>query len=105
MSAPSARPSRSHNGCPRLIYSVLIVFAVYYLLPLYVMLVNSLKPLDEIPSGQHAGAAQSVDDRTVAFRLVDGADRRAPTGLKPYFMNSILMVVPAGRDLHHRSAR
>ena len=32
-----------------LIYSILIVFAVYYLLPLYVMLVNSVKPLDEIP--------------------------------------------------------
>ena len=34
-----------------LIYIVLIVFAVYYLLPLYVMLVNSLKPLEEIRGG------------------------------------------------------
>ena len=34
-----------------LIYSILILFAVYYLLPLYVMLVNSVKPLDEIRQG------------------------------------------------------
>ena len=34
------------------IYTLLILFAVYYLLPLYVMLVNSLKPLEEIRQGQ-----------------------------------------------------
>ena len=34
-----------------LIYAALILFAVYYLLPLYVMVVNSLKPLDEIRQG------------------------------------------------------
>ena len=33
------------------IYALLILFAVYYLLPLYVMLVNSLKPLEEIRQG------------------------------------------------------
>ncbi|MCC2654598.1 MAG: sugar transporter permease, partial [Microvirga sp.] len=37
----------SHNRMSRaLIYAALILFAGYYLLPLYVMLVNSLKPLD-----------------------------------------------------------
>ncbi|NCM96958.1 MAG: carbohydrate ABC transporter permease, partial [Rhodobacterales bacterium] len=34
-----------------LIYLVLIVFALFYLLPLYVMGVNSLKPLAEITGG------------------------------------------------------
>ena len=34
-----------------MIYAALILFAIYYLLPLYVMLVNSLKPLDEIRQG------------------------------------------------------
>ena len=33
------------------IYLILIIFAIYYLLPLYVMLVNSLKPLEEIRGG------------------------------------------------------
>ena len=34
-----------------LIYVVLLVFALFYLLPLYVMLVNSVKPLSEITGG------------------------------------------------------
>ena len=34
-----------------LLYLVLVVFALYYLLPLYVMLVNSFKPLEEIRRG------------------------------------------------------
>ena len=33
------------------IYLVLILFALFYLLPLYVMGVNSLKPLNEITGG------------------------------------------------------
>ena len=33
------------------IYAALILFAVYFLLPLFVMLVNSVKPLDEIRGG------------------------------------------------------
>ena len=46
MSAPSQDNVISHGRLTRaLIYAALILFAVYYLLPLYVMLVNSLKPL------------------------------------------------------------
>ncbi|RZV45454.1 MAG: carbohydrate ABC transporter permease, partial [Sphingomonadaceae bacterium] len=33
------------------IYLLLLLFCLYYLLPLYVMLVNSLKPLAEIQAG------------------------------------------------------
>ena len=32
-------------------YMVMTIFCVYYLLPLYVMLTNSLKPLSEITAG------------------------------------------------------
>ena len=58
------------------IYPLLLLFALFYLLPLYVMLVNSLKPLDEIHGRQHAGAAAAVDARALAVGLVDRADRR-----------------------------
>ena len=34
-----------------MIYLVLLLFALFYLLPLYVMLVNSVKPLSEITGG------------------------------------------------------
>ena len=33
------------------IYLVLVLFALFYMLPLYVMGVNSLKPLEEITGG------------------------------------------------------
>jgi glucose/mannose transport system permease protein len=78
-----------------LIYAVLIVFAVYYLLPLYVMLVNSLKPLDEIRQGDMLSLPHEV---TVAPWLSAWSTAQIgvqPTGLRPFFLNSILMVVPA----------
>ena len=77
-----------------LIYVVLIVFAFYYLLPLYVMLVNSLKPLDEIRGGGmlYLPSIWTLDPWRAAWSSAQiGVD---PSGLKPYFWNSIAMVVP-----------
>ena len=46
----------SHNRLTRaLIYAALIVFAIYYMLPLYVMVVNSFKPLAELQAGNVLG--------------------------------------------------
>ena len=59
------------------------------------MLVNSLKPLDEIRQGNMLALPQRLDDRALAQRLVDGADRRAADRAQALFLNSILMVVPA----------
>ena len=78
-----------------LIYIVLIVFAVYYLLPLYVMLVNSLKPLEEIRGGGmlYLPSVWTLDPWRAAWSSAQiGVD---PSGLRPYFWNSISMVVPA----------
>jgi len=77
------------------IYALLILFAVYYLLPLYVMLVNSLKPLDEIRKGNMLALPQQW---TIAPWLSAWSTAQIgvqPIGLRPYFINSILMVVPA----------
>ncbi len=77
------------------INALLILFAVYYLLPLYVMLVNSLKPLDEIRKGNMLALPH---EWTVAPWLSAWSTAQIgvqPIGLKPYFINSILMVVPA----------
>ncbi|MEO1990056.1 MAG: carbohydrate ABC transporter permease [Martelella sp.] len=77
------------------IYTVLLIFCLYYLLPLYVMLVNSLKPLREI----QAGGMMNLPD-ALTFEPWKSAWSTAQigvqaTGLKPYFWNSIQMVVPA----------
>jgi len=78
-----------------LIYAALIVFAIYYLLPLYVMLVNSLKPLEEIRQGDMLSlpGALTIEPWLSAWSTAQIGVQ--PTGLRPYFLNSILMVVPA----------
>jgi glucose/mannose transport system permease protein len=78
-----------------LIYLVLVLFALFYMLPLYVMGVNSLKPLEEITGGNMMAlpATWTLDAWRSAWSTAQiGVE---PTGLKPYFLNSILMVVPA----------
>ena len=78
-----------------ILYVLLVLFAIYYLLPLYVMLVNSFKPLDEIRQGDMLALPGAW---TLAPWLSAWSEAQIgvqATGLKPYFMNSILMVVPA----------
>jgi glucose/mannose transport system permease protein len=77
------------------IYVVLLVFALFYLLPFFVMLVNSLKPLAEVTGGNMMALPNewTIEPWLSAWSTAQiGVD---PTGLKPYFLNSILMVVPA----------
>jgi glucose/mannose transport system permease protein len=77
------------------IYVVLLVFALFYLLPFFVMLVNSLKPLSEITGGNMMALPR---DWTIVPWLSAWSTAQIgvePTGLRPYFLNSILMVVPA----------
>lgn len=95
MSHSPASASASYRFMRITIYAALILFAVYYLLPLYVMIVNSLKPLDEIRQGDMLSLP---GEWTLApwFSAWSTAQIGVqPTGLKPYFLNSVLMVVPA----------
>ncbi|MDP6095378.1 MAG: carbohydrate ABC transporter permease [Gammaproteobacteria bacterium] len=78
-----------------LIYLVLFVFVIYYLLPLYVMMINSFKHLDDIRSGGmlNLPSIWTLDPWKSAWSTAQiGID---PSGLKPYLWNSILMVFPA----------
>ena len=78
-----------------LIYLVLILFALFYMLPLYVMLVNSVKPLSEITGGNMIALPRewTIEPWLAAWSTAQiGVE---PTGLRPYFWNSIKMVVPA----------
>jgi len=77
------------------IYLVLLLSALFYLLPFFVMMVNSLKPLDEITGGNMMALPQTwtIEPWLKAWSTAQiGVEA---TGLKPYFLNSILMVVPA----------
>jgi len=77
------------------VYLVLILFALFYLLPLYVMVVNSLKPLSEITGGNMMALPRVWTLAPWASAWSTAQIGIEPTGLKPYFLNSILMVVPA----------
>ncbi len=96
MSAPSPDNVITSGKFTRiLIYVALLVFAFYYLLPLYVMVVNSLKTLDEIRQG---GMLSPPHEWTIEPWLSAWSTAQIgvqPTGLRPYFINSILMVIPA----------
>ncbi len=78
-----------------LLYALLLLAACFFLAPLYVMLVTSLKDAAQIRSGNLLSLPTSLNFE--AWELAwstacTGVDCR---GLQPYFWNSVLMAVPA----------
>lgn len=78
-----------------ILFILLGIFAIYYLMPLFVMITTSLKSLEEIRTG-------SLIDlpREITFDAWKTAWSSACTGiqcegLKPFFWNSVLLAVPA----------
>ena len=51
LAAPSREPTRHSLTTRIVIYGLLILFAAVYLVPLIVMVMTSLKPLDEVTGG------------------------------------------------------
>jgi glucose/mannose transport system permease protein len=93
---PAARTRHRFPGAGRVaLYVVLAFLALLFLMPVYVMVVNSLKPLDEIRSGN---LMVLPVDWTIQPWLTAWSTAQIgvqPTGLRPYFINSFLLVVPA----------
>ena len=96
MSAATQETAVSTGRVTRVfIYLLLLLFSLYYLLPLYVMVVNSVKPLPEITGGNMMALPRNFTLEPWASAWSTAQIGVEPTGLKPYFINSILMVVPA----------
>ena len=77
------------------IYAMLILFALYFLAPLVIMAMTSVKDLEEIRTGSLLAPPVGVDFtpwKTAWSQACIGVDCR---GLAPYFWNSIVLVVPA----------
>ncbi len=77
------------------VYGVLLVAALFFLAPMYVMLVTSFKDANEIRSGNLLSLPQSLnlDAWQLAWSAAcTGVDCR---GLAPFFWNSVIMAVPA----------
>jgi glucose/mannose transport system permease protein len=78
-----------------LVYAVLLLAALFFLTPLYVMLATSFKDAEEIRQGNLLSLPGSLnfDAWRQAWRTAcTGTDCR---GLQPFFWNSVVMVVPA----------
>ncbi|MBP0582592.1 carbohydrate ABC transporter permease [Labrys sp. LIt4] len=91
--AVSAR--RSHRIGRLFIYGSLIGLAAFYLMPLWVMIVTSLKSLDEIYAGSFIGPPQALTFEAWRKAWGEACIGTACNGLRPYFVNSLLMVIPA----------
>jgi glucose/mannose transport system permease protein len=78
-----------------LTFFILALFAIYFLVPLYVMIVNSFKPLAEIRQGNMMALPQSFSFAWWKKAWSQAQIGVQATGLRPYFLNSIKMVVPA----------
>lgn len=78
-----------------LLFLILGVFAIYYLAPLYVMVVTSLKTMEEIRQGNLLTLPGQLvwDSWWIAWngRGYEAGD----VFLRPFFWNSVKMVVPA----------
>ncbi|PRC94974.1 carbohydrate ABC transporter permease [Solimicrobium silvestre] len=78
-----------------IIYLLLILCALYYLVPLYVMLTTSVKSLDEIRSGNLLDFPLNPNSAAWAKAWGSACTGVQCNGLAPYFWNSVKMAVPA----------
>jgi glucose/mannose transport system permease protein len=77
------------------LWSVLLLFAAFFLLPLYVMLATSLKDMEQVRTGHLLSLPTdpTLDAWAKAWGTAcTGVDCG---GLKPFFLNSVAMVIPA----------
>ncbi|STQ90653.1 carbohydrate ABC transporter permease [Iodobacter fluviatilis] len=77
-----------------LLYTLLCLAAIYYLLPLYVMFITSVKGLDEIRSGNLLSFPSSISFVAWAKAWSSACTGVECHGLSAYFFNSVRMVIP-----------
>ena len=93
VSAPMSSPMQTFHRV--VLFGLLGVFAVFFLLPFYVMLVTSLKDMGEIRNGSLLALPQALDFTSWFKAWGTACTGMSCSGLKPYFVNSLIMIVPA----------
>lgn len=87
--------SRGFAASRALLYAVLGLLALLFLAPLAVMLLNAFKPLEEIRSGGLLSLPRHWSLQPWHSAWSQAQIGVSATGLRPYFINSLLIVVPA----------
>ncbi len=85
----------SHVVGRSIIYALLILFALYYLMPLFVMISTSLKTLDDIRAGNLVSLPVEITFEAWAKAWSGACTGVDCDGLKGNFWNSVSFVVPA----------
>ncbi|WP_287879292.1 carbohydrate ABC transporter permease [Aquitalea sp.] len=77
------------------LYAALLLMAIYYLLPLYVMLSTSVKTLDDIRGGNLIALPQSITFDAWSKAWSSACTGVECGGMKGFFWNSVKMAVPS----------
>jgi glucose/mannose transport system permease protein len=78
-----------------LLYLLLCTFALYYMMPLFVMITTSLKNLEEIRTGSLMSLPREITLAAWSTAWSSACTGIQCEGLRPYFWNSVLLAVPA----------
>lgn len=78
-----------------IIYSVLVFFSLYYLFPLYVMVVTSLKTMPEIRFGNIFALPQAPSFDAWVKAWTSACTGLTCQGLSPGFWNSVKITIPS----------
>jgi len=78
-----------------LLYLLLCTFALYYMMPLFVMITTSLKNLEEIRTGSLMSLPREITLTAWSTAWSSACTGIQCEGLRPYFWNSVLLAVPA----------
>ena len=77
------------------LYIMLGLFAVFYLMPLFVMITTSFKSLDEIRTGDLISLPREVTLDAWRTAWSEACTGIQCEGVRPYFWNSVLIAIPA----------
>jgi glucose/mannose transport system permease protein len=89
------RPVRRFSPATIMLYSILFVAAVYYLIPLYVMIVTSLKGLEEVRLGNIFSPPLEVTFEPWVKAWDLACTGLYCEGLKVGFFNSVFITIPS----------
>ncbi|WP_373357038.1 carbohydrate ABC transporter permease [Pseudoroseicyclus sp. CXY001] len=90
-----ARPKRAFSRRNIALYGVLIIVAIYYLLPLYVMIVTSLKTMPEIRIGNVFSLPREITFEPWIKAWAEACTGVNCDGLSRGFWNSVRILIPS----------
>ncbi|MEL6682659.1 MAG: carbohydrate ABC transporter permease [Pseudomonadota bacterium] len=89
------RPKKRFSRANIFLYGTLIVVSMYYLLPLYVMIVTSLKGMPEIRLGNVFGPPMEITFQPWVKAWSEACTGLDCTGLSKGFWNSVQILIPS----------